>query len=118
MSWTVKAMLAKDDSLCLYDMCFLLFLLYEVIKSIGSLYDNNLNYYLPRSHVLLLEDDQMQAAKRTVDGFLESVNQLIEKGEKSQANINLKNLIEQNQPSSFHGAFAHFDSFNLHVQKM
>ncbi|KAJ0524002.1 hypothetical protein HanIR_Chr10g0499821 [Helianthus annuus] len=68
-----------------------------------------------RPYVLQLEDE-MELAERTLEGLSKSVNQLIQNGENSQANINLMNLIEQNSTGGFHGVakFDNIDEYHIH----
>ncbi|KAM0018095.1 hypothetical protein Hdeb2414_s0027g00695341 [Helianthus debilis subsp. tardiflorus] len=61
-----------------------------------------------RPYVLQLEDE-MELAKRTLEGLSKSVNHLIQNGETSQANDNLMKLIKRNPTSGFHGV-AKFDN--------
>ncbi|KAF5788423.1 hypothetical protein HanPI659440_Chr10g0398221 [Helianthus annuus] len=61
-----------------------------------------------RPYVLQLEDE-MELAKRTLEGLSKSVNRLIQNGEKSHANDNLMRLIEQNPARGFLGV-AEFDN--------
>ncbi|KAM0002789.1 hypothetical protein Hdeb2414_s0313g00864911 [Helianthus debilis subsp. tardiflorus] len=65
-----------------------------------------------RPYVLQLEDE-MELAKRTLEGLSKSVHQLIQNGEKSHANDNLMNLIEQNPTRGIHGV-AKFDNIDKH----
>ncbi|KAM0018082.1 hypothetical protein Hdeb2414_s0027g00695201 [Helianthus debilis subsp. tardiflorus] len=65
-----------------------------------------------RPYVLQLEDE-MELAKRTLEGLSKSVQQLIQNGEKSHANDNLMNLIEQNPTRGIHGV-AKFDNIDKH----
>ncbi|MFS7982356.1 hypothetical protein Hanom_Chr10g00961871 [Helianthus anomalus] len=68
-----------------------------------------------RPYVLQLEDE-MELAKRTLEGLSKSVHQLIQNDENREANDNFVKLIEQSATRSFQGVakFENIDKYHMH----